>query len=280
MKRAIFLIILICSITGTYAAQVDTLKVVSQAMNKTIPSVVIVPDAPDAPKNGYPVVYLLHGAYENQTAWLRNVPALKDYADYYQIIIVCPDGGFTSWYFDSPIDPSMKYETYVSKELVAAVDSKYPTYADKKGRAITGLSMGGHGAFYLAFRHQDVWGAAGSMSGGVDILPFPNNWDIPKRLGTYAENKEVWENNTVINLVYLLDGKSLRLIFDCGTGDFFYNCNKRLHELLLERNIPHDYTERPGVHDWKYWSNSIKYHLMFFTDFFRSPQVSTPSRNS
>ncbi len=55
-------------------------------------------------------------------------------------------------------DPSMKYETYVSKELIAAIDAKYPTIADNKGRAITGLSMGGHGAFYLAFRHQDVWG--------------------------------------------------------------------------------------------------------------------------
>jgi S-formylglutathione hydrolase FrmB len=273
MKRTVFLFIILCSITVTYAAQVDTLKVLSKAMNKTIPSVVIIPDAPAAPKNGFPVVYLLHGAYENQTAWLRNVPALKDYADQYQIIIVCPDGGFTSWYFDSPIDPAMKYETYVSKELITAVDANYPTFADKKGRAITGLSMGGHGAFYLAFRHQDVWGAAGSMSGGLDILPFPNNWDIPKRLGAYAENKEVWENNTVINLVYLLDGKSLRLIFDCGTGDFFYNCNKRLHELLLERNVPHDYTERPGVHDWKYWSNSVKYHLLFFTDFFASNKI-------
>jgi S-formylglutathione hydrolase FrmB len=273
MKQVLFLFMIFSGITSTYAAKVDTLKVVSKAMNKTISNVVILPDGATVPKNGFPVVYLLHGATGNQNDWITKDPAIKEYADQYQLMIVCPDGGFTSWYFDSPVDPTMKYETYISRELIAEIDAKYHTIADKKGRAITGLSMGGHGAFFLAFRHQDVWGAAGSMSGGLDIRPFPNSWDIPKRLGSYAENKEVWENNTDINLIYLLDGKSLKLIFDCGTSDFFYDCNKRMHEILLERNIPHDYTERPGKHDWQYWSNSVKYHLLFFNDFFNNNNI-------
>ncbi|MEE9361187.1 MAG: alpha/beta hydrolase-fold protein [Cellulophaga sp.] len=69
----------------------------------------------------------------------------------------------------------MKYETYIAKELIEAVDSNYNTDTTKSSRAISGLSMGGHGAFYLAFKHQDVWGATGSMSGGLDIHPFPKN---------------------------------------------------------------------------------------------------------
>jgi S-formylglutathione hydrolase FrmB len=270
MKQILFLLMILSSITRTYAAKVDTIKVVSNVMHKTITNVVIIPDGDKIPKNGFPVVYLLHGAYGNQHDWITKVPLIKEYADQYQLMIVCPDGGFTSWYFDSVIDSTMKYETYVSKELVVVIDAKYHTIADKKGRAITGLSMGGHGAFYLAFRNQDVWGAAGSMSGGLDIRPFPNSWDIAKRLGSLAGNKETWENNTDINLVHLLDGKSPKLIFDCGTSDFFYDCNKRMHTILLERNIPHDYTERPGKHDWQYWSNSIKYHLLFFNDFFNT----------
>jgi S-formylglutathione hydrolase FrmB len=270
MKRLIIMLIIFSGIMSAYAAKVDTLKVVSKSMNKTVLNIVIIPDKGEIPKNGFPVVYLLHGASGNQNDWIKNVPAVKDYADQYHLMIVCPDGGFTSWYFDSPVDPTMKYETYVSKELIAAVDGNYHTIADKKGRAISGLSMGGHGAFYLAFRHQDIWGAAGSMSGGLDIRPFPNSWDIAKRLGNYAENKKNWEDNSDINLVYLLDGKSLKLIFDIGTSDFFYDCNKRMHELLLERNIPHDYTERPGSHNWQFWTNSIKYHLLFFNDFFNS----------
>lgn len=269
MKLRLFFVVCMSCVSAAFAAKVDTLMVESSAMHKTIPNIVITPEGSDTPEDGFPVVYLLHGATGNYKDWVSVVPAIKDYADQYQLMIVCPDGGFTSWYFDSPVDPAMKYETYVSNELVTAIDTKYQTLADKKGRAITGLSMGGHGAFYLAFRHQDVWGAAGSMSGGLDIRPFPNNWDIAKRLGSYAENKEAWENNTVIKLLYLLDGKSLNLIFDCGTADFFYDCNKRMHQALVERNIPHDYTERPGAHTWEYWTNSIKYHLLFFDDFFR-----------
>ena len=140
--------------------------------------------------------------------------------------------------------------------------------AGPAGRAITGLSMGGHGAFYLAFKHQDIWGAAGSTSGGLDIRPFPNGWDLPLRLGNYANHQENWENNTVINMLYLLEGKNLQLIFDCGVDDFFYNANVRLHKKLLERNIPHDYTERPGSHTYNYWINSIEYQFLFFHKFF------------
>ena len=70
-------------------------------------------------------------------------------------------------------------------------------------------------------------------------------------------------------MVNRLDGKNLKLIFDCGVDDFFYNENKRLHKKLVERNIPHDYIERPGGHDWNYRSNSIKYQLIFFSNYFK-----------
>jgi len=162
----------------------------------------------------------------------------------------------------------MKYETYVAKELVDYIDHTYSTVKNKSGRAITGLSMGGHGALYLSFRHQDVFGAAGSMSGGVDIRPFPNNWDISKRLGTYAQNPQNWDKNTVINLLDLLKGSSLKIIFDCGVDDFFHDVNRNLHEKMLAAKIPHDYIERPGRHTWEYWENSIKYQFVFFNDFF------------
>jgi len=270
MKLKLTLVILLLAVTGAFAARVDTLHVESLAMKKTIPNVVILPDSYETASENLPVVFLLHGATGNYRDWVTKVPAIKTYADQYDMIIVCPDGGFTSWYFDSPVDETMQYETYVSRELVQAIDQKYRTIELPGGRAITGLSMGGHGAFYLAFRHQDVWGAAGSMSGGVDIRPFPNNWDLSKRLGTYAENKANWEENTVINLVHLLDGRNLKLIFDCGVDDFFYDDNRRMHEKLLERNIPHEYTERPGAHNWEYWTNAVKYHLLFFYDFFES----------
>jgi S-formylglutathione hydrolase FrmB len=251
-----------------HAASVDTLVTYSASMKKSIKAVVILPE--NYKNSGtYPVTYILHGAGGNYADWIKKVPELKDYADQYQMIIVCPDGNVTSWYLDSPVDPSWKYETYVSRELVATIDSKYKTIKDRKGRAITGLSMGGHGALYLAFKHQDVFSAAGSMSGGVDLCPFPENWEIAKRLGTYAKNPDLWKQNSVINLIYLLTPKSLSITFDCGKDDFFYQANLRLHDQLLYNNIPHDFTVRPGGHTWEYWSNSINYHLLFFSKLFK-----------
>ncbi|WP_038528197.1 alpha/beta hydrolase [Formosa agariphila] len=268
-KKLVYIILLFLS-CNVFASQIDTLMVFSQSMNKTIKNVVITPD--NYSKNGgaYNVVYLLHGAGGDHKAWLGKAPAIKTYADTYNVIIVCPDVEKTSWYFDSPVDSKMNYETYVSKELVSKIDATYNTAASKESRAISGYSMGGHGALYLAFKHQDVWGATASMSGGVDLRPFPNNWDISKRLGTYAEYPEHWENNSVINLTHLLTAKDLKILFDCGVDDFFYDANVRLHKKLLERNIPHDYIERPGGHTNAYWSNSIKYQLVFFNDFFKS----------
>ena len=256
-------------VTNTNAANSDTVETYSASMNKTIKAVVITPDN-YASVNQFPVVYLLHGHSGKYSDWVIKGKGVEKAADEYQIIIVCPDGGFGSWYWDSPVDNKFKYETYVSNELVKWIDSKYKTIKDKKGRAITGLSMGGHGALYLAFRHQDVFGAAGTMSGGVDIRPFPENWDMAARLGKFSEQPENWEKNTVINLLYLLTAKSLALIIDCGTEDFFFKVNENLHQQLIMRNIPHDYITRPGAHNWTYWNNAIKYQLLFMSNYFKN----------
>lgn len=263
------LLFIFANLPNVLASQIDTLMVMSRSMNKQIANVVILPDAYSTQYQRFPVLYLLHGAGGDHTDWVSKFSSIKEYADELEMIIVCPDGNKTSWYLDSPIDKEMRYETYVSKELVAEVDRTYRTRAERESRAITGLSMGGHGAFYLAFKHQEVWGAAGSMSGGLDIRPFPGNWDLSKRLGDYAQYPEHWEENTVINMVYLLKKDNLKLIFDCGVNDFFYDANKRMHHKLMERNIPHDYIERPGSHNWNYWGNAIQYQLLFFNKFFK-----------
>ncbi|HVW61797.1 MAG TPA: GH92 family glycosyl hydrolase, partial [Puia sp.] len=246
---------------------VDTVVTYSKAMHKEIKAVVIKPSAYMEGGN-YPVVYLLHGYSGNYADWLHVSPALKEYADRWGVLIVCPDGGFSSWYFDSPVDSTMRYEKYVGSELVNWVDSHYRTIASRQGRAITGLSMGGHGALFLAFRHQDVFGAAGSMSGGVDLRPFPKNWDISRRLGTYDSFPQRWADHSVVNQTHLLKPGGLSLIFDCGTEDFFYKVNTQLHEKLLAEKIPHDFISRPGGHTAAYWANAVRYQLLFFHHFF------------
>lgn len=262
------ILLLISTLTVCKAAVVDTVETYSNVMKKTIKAVVIKPAGYDTMKQ-VPVVYLLHGYSDNYGGWVNKAKGVDKLADEYKVLVVCPDGGYSSWYWNSPVDSTYKYETYVADELVKFTDSHYKTIAGKKGRAITGLSMGGHGALYLAIKHPDIFGAAGSMSGGVDIRPFPNNWDMAKRLGTYAASPQNWEQHTVINMLHLIQPNTLQLIIDCGTEDFFYEVNQRLHQELLYRNIPHNYITRPGKHDWNYWTNAVKYQFLFMSEFFK-----------
>ena len=266
-NRILYIFLLFLSFSA-FSAKVDTVSTYSPSMDKQIKAVVVTPNNYSEKNAEFPVVYLLHGYSGNYSDWITKVPEIQEYADKFNLIIVCPDGNFDSWYMDSPEMSEVKYETYVSRELVDWIDVHYNTVKDKKGRAITGLSMGGHGALYLAFKHQDIFGQAGSMSGGVDLRPFPENWGIPKLLGSYAENPERWKNNSVINLTHLLTPNSLKIIFACGTSDFFYVVNKKLHEKLLTNNIPHTFISAPGGHTWEFWSSTIKYELQFFHENF------------
>ena len=102
-------------ITTVKAAKVDTVETYSDAMHKKIKALVITPDGYEQGKE-YPVVYLLHGAGGNYKQFFAINPGIAKWADHYHLMIVCADGGNTSWYFDSPVDPSFKYETYVTKE--------------------------------------------------------------------------------------------------------------------------------------------------------------------
>ncbi|HWC53054.1 MAG TPA: alpha/beta hydrolase family protein [Chitinophagaceae bacterium] len=256
------------------AATVDTINIYSDAMHKDIKCVVVKPDSYENDNNQYPVVYLLHGYSGNFSNWITKVPKLKEEVDQLQLIIVCPDGNYSGWYIDSPIDPSMKYETYVAKEVPAYIDSHYHTIKDRKTRAITGLSMGGHGALFIAFRHADFFGACGSMSGVVDLNFTKNKYDLIKRIGDTIQNAAYWKNFSVINIIDQYPKDSLAIIFDCGNDDPFAGINRELHKKMLKLKIPHDYTERPGTHNWDYWSNSIQYQLLFFRNYFDKMKTS------
>lgn len=267
MRTLFFTILsfLIMSLTAS-AFNVQEVKVFSESMKKDIPVMVVIPDGYDS-KESFPVVYLLHGYSDNHRTWTERTD-VEALADLYDVLIVMPDGGFDSWYVDSQFAKDYQYETFVSSELVAFVDGNFKTIRNRSGRAITGLSMGGHGAMHTAIKHQDVFGCVGSTSGGVDIRPFPDSWNLATRLGPIHKYPENWENATVVNLTGMLTPESLNIIIDCGVDDFFYEVNCRLHEKLLKEGIPHDFHTRPGRHNWTYWKNSIKYQMLFFAECF------------
>jgi len=265
MKNILSVFICFLFVIVSNAARVDTIVVYSNAMQKNIKVAVVIPDNAKLQTGvKFPVVYLLHGYSGNHGSWLKDAPQLQYRADQYQVMLVCPDGGYGSWYYDSPMNDSIKYETFITKELLPYIDSNFPTSANKDHRAITGLSMGGHGGLFLGIRHSDLFGNAGSVCGGVDIRPFPNSWDIKKSLGTIIEHPQNWTDYSVVTIAKNLKPGQLHIIFDCGVSDFFIDVNRSLHQVLLTNKIDHDYTERPGGHNKAYWSNSIDYQLQFF----------------
>ncbi|QBQ42144.1 esterase family protein [Sphingobacterium psychroaquaticum] len=264
MSRLLTAIIFLLGISSVYAAKVDTVEVYSASMKKKVKTVVVSPEK-GAPKA---TLYLLHGYSGNYGNWVNKTPQIKNWVDQNEYLIVCPDGGYDSWYWDIE-GTGDRYETFVSKELVSYIEQQYGAPADRTKRGITGLSMGGHGALYLAIRHQDVFANAGSTSGGVDIRPFPNNWSIKKRIGEYHDNQTAWNEHTVIELIHQIRPGNLKLFIDCGTEDFFFGVNNALHEKLTYMNVAHDYLTMPGKHDWNYWSKSIDFQMAFFNQCFQ-----------
>ncbi len=282
MKKKTLTLALLCAlfVVTARAARVDTVMVQSPSMNKPVQVVYVLPEkavaaqalrASGADAQSFPAVYLLHGYSGHALSWIQLKPGLLQIADEKGMIFVCPDGE-NSWYWDSPLDPSYRYETFVASELVAYTDSHYPTLARREARAISGLSMGGHGAMWLSFRHKDVFGAAGSMSGGVDIRPFPENWEMKVQLGEQSENPTRWDAHTVMTQLDKIANGDLALLIDCGVDDFFYEVNLELHRQLLARKIDHDFISRPGAHTAPYWQNSIDYHVLFFEKYFAGAQ--------
>jgi S-formylglutathione hydrolase FrmB len=239
-------------------------------MSNQIPAIFILPDAYTSTNAPLPVVYLLHGYSSSPRITLDLLdPMIRRAADSGRMIIVLPDGGYNSWYFDSPVQPGRKYETFMASELVRFTDEHYRTTPARWARAITGGSMGGHGAMFIGLRHKDVFGAVGSLSGGVDFRPYPDNWDIKQVLGSRYEFPKRWDEHVVVNNLAGLKPGELTLYVDIGTKDIFLDVNRALHRRLLEMDVPHVYVERPGQHDDAYWKIAVHYQLAFFGNTFK-----------
>ena len=266
---------ILCFSAMSYAAKVDSLEVASSAMNKTYKAAVVLPNSYSKGKAAFPVLYLLHGAYGHFGDWLKNTPnkeLVKNLADQYNIIIVMPEGETFSFYLDSPVNKESQFETFITQEVIQKVDKSYRTINNKSGRVITGLSMGGHGALYLSAKHPELFCAAGSMSGAVDMgvmLNRDSSAQVIKLMEPIFGNKsndiKMYEQYAVLNMIDKIKANKLPLIIDCGVDDFLIEPNKELHRRLVYNNVEHDYTERPGAHTWEYWENALPYHVLFFS---------------
>jgi S-formylglutathione hydrolase FrmB len=224
------------------------------------------------PRRRYPVLYLLHGANADRRSWTRD-GAAEAITARAPLIVVMPDGGrdgwYTDWYTgDRAVRP--RWETYHVRELLPWVDATYRTIAARRGRAIAGLSMGGHGALSYAARHPDRFAAAASFSGALEIGSV-EAW------GPRSGNEARWRSHLPLTIAGRL--RSLKLIA-LRTGDgtptpldpsgtragcgacvlerFLRPGNVRLHRRLRELGIRHVWDDGPGTHAWPYWRRDLR----------------------
>jgi S-formylglutathione hydrolase FrmB len=124
----------------------------------------------------YPALYLLHGALADPTQYVSNGGAAAQITDPYPLITVVPDGGLKGWYqnwFNAPgnIYPQ-NWEDFHTDQLVPWIDANLRTIANRSGRAIAGLSMGGFGSIQYAEDRPDLFSYAASFSGALDTGNF------------------------------------------------------------------------------------------------------------
>lgn len=128
----------------------------------------------------YPVLYALPGTSNTADVWIENIDTVG-MTETLPLIVVIPDGTFdadgggfyTNWVDQMTTRGIANWETFHTEELVSWIDENFRTIDDRSGRAIVGISQGGFGSMSYAARHPDLYGAAASFSGAVDIYYNP-----------------------------------------------------------------------------------------------------------
>lgn len=282
MKNQFLFWLLLVPVLAFSQAKVDTISVYSPSMKKNLKAAVTFPSSYSKSDQRLPVLYLLHGGSGAFNDWHQKVTEkglVNKMAEAYNLIIVTPGVGPASYYYDSPIMDSVKYETYITEELIPHIDKTYRTLAQKESRAISGLSMGGHGAITLSAKYPELFVTAGSMSGVMNI--DTRMWKVPEdfrntrlegqkaMLGNINYDAPTFNPYTAVGLVDKIKENKLALIIDCGVDDFLIETNRQMHELLVANGVAHEYIERPGAHTWQYWTEALPVHLFFMNKYLK-----------
>lgn len=142
--------------------------------------------------------------------------------------------------------------------------------------------MGGHGAMMLSAKHPELFIAAGSMSGvmniDTDLWKVNEEFRKIRKVGQKEMLGEItyqppFSTYTVVGLVDKMKENGIALLFDCGVDDFLLETNRQIHQLLLENGTPHEYTERPGAHTWQYWTDALPFHMLFIDNVFKNNDI-------
>lgn len=260
-------------------AKIIERELASKLMRRVMPFLVVTPPGYAASNLRYPVLYLLHGLFGAFNNWVT-LTGLTRHAAQHELIIVTPEGG-DGWYTDSATVTDEKFESYLIEELFPEVEKDFRTIAERSGRAIAGLSMGGYGALKFALKNPAFFAMAASISGAFDCSERSNedpgfDWENlrPSVMRAFGElGSAAREENDLYKLAASVDTENLlRIYFDCGTGDGFIPANRRLSQMFSESQIAHTYAEFPGEHDWEYWDRRVQHILDLASETLERPR--------
>ncbi len=234
----------------------------STALEKHTGANVILPEGEAAEKGPFPVFYLLHGLSDDYTRWARQT-SIERYVEGLPLIVVMPDGG-RGFYSDA--EQGFAYETAIVKDLVDYVDRMFHTKAERAGRCIGGLSMGGYGALKLALKYPNLFCSANSHSGALGFAhgDFPPDNPFGVEFERVVGKHPAGGPNDLFTLAERIDRARLpALRIDCGTEDFLIDDNRAFQAHLAKLDLPHEYAEFPGAHDWSYWDTHVQEAIAF-----------------
>ena len=233
----------------------------SDALGKSVAANVILPEANF--KGPFPVFYLLHGRGDDHSIWMRRT-SIERYASAWPMMIVMPDGG-RGFYSDAVAGPA--YESSIIHDLIPFIDGTFNTIAERSGRCVGGLSMGGYGALRLALRFPEMFCSTNSHSGALDFGHSEIEWANPDDQAELERICGPHPRGSEYDLYALAEKSDAAtrpaLQIDCGTEDFLIEQNRAFHRHLDELQIAHEYAEYSGAHSWEYWDTHVQSALQF-----------------
>ncbi len=268
----------------------DAVPVRSEILGQEHSMAVLLPESyVSEPGKRYPVVYCLHGLGDEPTSWNDQWLAIESTVKgleangLEEMIYIFPQGFRT--YYVNRYDGKYPYMDYFVKELVPYVDKTYRTIADRNHRAITGYSMGGFGAWILAAKHPELFGASAPLSISMRtdqqyMTEGPQSgWDYQwgrifgasglsgaARLTDYYKENCPFYQFTPENKAQL---SRVRWFFTCGDNEpQLLIGSDSLHVIMRDAGYDHEYRVTDGGHDGTFWRSALREVLPFFSSCF------------
>jgi enterochelin esterase-like enzyme len=254
----------------------DNLSMQSKILKMERKYAIYLPPDYETSQRSYPVLYLLHGAGDDQTGWVQfgEVLNIADEAissgTSTPMVIVMPDANTGKRGYYNDVKNEWRYEDFFFQEFMPFIEKTYHIKVDKRYRAVAGLSMGGGGTFIYALHHPELFSSACPLSAATG----PKG---PEELKTYkpfmglegvsdADKEGYLKRYSVLYLVQNMSDdqkKAVRWYIDCGDDDRLSEGNCLVHIAMMQKEIPHEFRIRDGAHTWTYWRASLPKVLEF-----------------